>query len=41
MAKNPLLQLAELGQSFWLDYIKRDLFTTGPGPESGGSKPGQ
>ena len=30
MAKNhPLIQLAELGQSVWLDFIKRDLFTTG------------
>jgi transaldolase len=28
-AKRPLIQLAELGQSVWLDYIKRDLFTTG------------
>ena len=30
MAKNhPLIQLGELGQSVWLDFIKRDLFTTG------------
>lgn len=27
--KNPLKQLAEYGQSPWLDYIRRDLFTTG------------
>ncbi len=26
---NPLKQLAEYGQSPWLDYIRRDLFTTG------------
>lgn len=26
---HPLIQLAELGQSVWLDFIKRDLFTTG------------
>lgn len=26
---NPLKQLAEFGQSPWLDYIRRDLFTTG------------
>ena len=26
---NPLRQLAELGQSVWLDYIRRDLMTTG------------
>ena len=26
---NPLIRLAELGQSVWLDFIKRDLFTTG------------
>jgi len=29
MKKNPLLQLADLGQSIWLDYIRRDLFTQG------------
>ncbi len=27
--QNPLKQLAEYGQSPWLDYIRRDLFTTG------------
>ncbi len=27
--QNPLKQLAEHGQSPWLDYIRRDLFTTG------------
>jgi transaldolase / glucose-6-phosphate isomerase len=27
--ENPLLKLAEYGQSPWLDYIRRDLFTTG------------
>lgn len=27
--KNPLLQLLDFGQSMWLDYIRRDLFTTG------------
>jgi len=27
--KNPLRQLLEYGQSMWLDYIRRDLFTTG------------
>ena len=27
--KNPLKQLLEHGQSMWLDYIRRDLFTTG------------
>ncbi len=27
--KNPLLQLLDYGQSMWLDYIRRDLFTTG------------
>lgn len=26
---NPLLRLKELGQSVWLDYIRRDLLTTG------------
>ncbi len=26
---NPLLQLAELGQSIWLDYMRRDLVTGG------------
>jgi transaldolase len=26
---NPLLRLRELGQSVWLDYIRRDLLTTG------------
>jgi len=28
-AKNPLQELIEYGQSMWLDYIRRDLFTTG------------
>ena len=27
--KNPLQQLLDYGQSMWLDYIRRDLFTTG------------
>lgn len=27
--KNPLQQLLEYGQSMWLDYIRRDLFTSG------------
>src|SRR5437660_7452793 len=27
--KNPLKDLLRLGQSMWLDYIRRDLFTTG------------
>src|SRR5579864_8724121 len=27
--KNPLRQLLDNGQSMWLDYIRRDLFTTG------------
>ena len=29
MTKNPLQQLAEHGQSVWLDYISRELVTTG------------
>ena len=29
MKTNPLLQLGALGQSVWLDYIRRDLFTEG------------
>lgn len=29
MKKNPLKQLETLGQSIWLDYIKRDLVTNG------------
>jgi transaldolase/glucose-6-phosphate isomerase len=28
-AKNPLKELLTCGQSMWLDYIRRDLFTTG------------
>jgi transaldolase / glucose-6-phosphate isomerase len=28
-AKNPLKELLTYGQSVWLDYIRRDLFTTG------------
>ena len=28
-SKNPLVQLLAYGQSVWLDYIRRDLFTTG------------
>jgi transaldolase len=28
-AKNPLLELQKLGQSVWLDYIRRDLITSG------------
>lgn len=27
--KNPLQELLQYGQSMWLDYIRRDLFTTG------------
>ena len=27
--KNPLKELLKYGQSMWLDYIRRDLFTTG------------
>ena len=27
--KNPLRQLLDYGQSMWLDYIRRDLFTSG------------
>ena len=27
--KNPLLQLAEFGQSIWLDYTRRDLIASG------------
>jgi transaldolase len=27
--KNPLQQLLDFGQSMWLDYIRRDLFTSG------------
>ncbi len=27
--KNPLIELLDYGQSMWLDYIRRDLFTTG------------
>src|ERR1700736_2115236 len=27
--KNPLRQLLDYGQSMWLDYLRRDLFTTG------------
>jgi transaldolase/glucose-6-phosphate isomerase len=29
LAKNPLQELHEAGQSIWLDYIRRDLITTG------------
>lgn len=29
MAENPLTRLADLGQSIWLDYIRRDLLTGG------------
>ena len=29
MAKNPLVQLQQLGQSPWHDNIRRDLLTTG------------
>ena len=28
-SKNPLKELLDYGQSMWLDYIRRDLFTTG------------
>ncbi len=27
--KNPLKDLLNYGQAMWLDYIRRDLFTTG------------
>src|ERR1700753_4382467 len=27
--RNPLQELLDYGQSMWLDYIRRDLFTTG------------
>ena len=27
--KNPLLELQKQGQSVWLDYIRRDLITSG------------
>ena len=29
MANNPLRQLETLGQSLWLDYISRDLMSSG------------
>ncbi len=29
VTKNPLKELLTFGQSFWLDYIRRNLFTTG------------
>lgn len=29
MKQNPLIKLASLGQSIWLDYIKRDLISSG------------
>jgi transaldolase len=29
MRESPLKQLCELGQSVWLDYMRRDLYTTG------------
>ena len=29
MKNNPLKQLAALGQSIWLDYIRRDLIASG------------
>jgi len=29
VTKNPLVELLSYGQSMWLDYIRRDLFTTG------------
>src|ERR1700728_1005969 len=29
MAQNPLVELASHGQSIWLDYISRDLLSTG------------
>ena len=29
MSANPLKRLAELGQSVWYDYIRRDLYTSG------------
>ena len=29
MKTNPLLKIEELGQSIWLDYLRRDLMTGG------------
>ena len=29
METNPLIQLEHFGQSIWLDYIRRDLITSG------------
>jgi len=29
MKENPLKELGALGQSIWLDYIRRDLMTSG------------
>ena len=29
MKQNPFIKLEELGQSFWLDFINRDLYTSG------------
>src|SRR6185312_14548738 len=29
MKENPLLKLKEFGQSIWLDFIRRDLITSG------------
>ena len=29
MSINPLKKLGEFGQSFWLDYIRRDLIVSG------------
>ena len=29
MKENPLRKLGTLGQSVWLDYIRRDLFVSG------------
>ena len=29
MKDNPLKKLESLGQSIWLDYIRRDLFSSG------------
>ena len=29
MPINPLMELGECGQSFWLDYVRRDLIVSG------------
>lgn len=34
MNNNPLKKLETLGQSVWLDYIRKDMFASGAGIES-------